>query len=345
MKTLIVNKDGSLAVKEIPVPRYNSKQALAKTISCGICGTDSKLIHFGFKGFQKESYPIMLGHEGVGKVVEIGSEVTGFKVGDIVLLPFNDPDEELYGSLGSGWGAYSEYGIVHDKAAYNEGEVPEVAFAQQIVPEYIDPVDAAMLITLREVLSNILYFGIKESDSIVVYGSGPVALTFIKFLSLMGIKQIIAIARSEEKMKNVLSHGAKYAINSRESNVFEEVRSIYPDGVKYVLDAVGSSDIVNDAMELICDRGEILCYGVPENSKTTLDWSKAPYNWKINFQQMPSKYEESLAYHQVLEWIRSGEINLKDYISDYFEFDNILEAFEKLKNRQISKKGIVTYHL
>jgi threonine dehydrogenase-like Zn-dependent dehydrogenase len=343
LKTLIANRDGSLEIKEIPIPRYNSKQALVKTISCGICGTDMKLIHCGFKGFSQEQYPIMLGHEGVGKVVEIGSEVTGYKLGDVVLLPFNDPDEMLYGSLGSGWGAYSEYGIINDKAAYTEGEVPEVAYAQQIVPEDIDPVDAAMLVTLREVLSNIHYFGMKENESVVVYGSGPVALTFIKFMNLLGVKPIIAIARSEEKVNNVISHGATYAINSRECDIVKEIRKICPDGVKYVLDAVGSPEIINEAMELICDRGEILCYGVTENCKMNLDWSKAPYNWKINFQQMPSKLEESIAFDQVLSWIRSGKIALKDYISDYFEFKDILNAFEKFKNHQIIKKGIVTY--
>jgi L-iditol 2-dehydrogenase len=343
MKTLIVNTDGTLAIKEIPIPKYNSKQALVKTISCGICGTDSKLIHFGFKGFPKETYPIMLGHEGVGKVVEIGSEVKSFKVGDIVLLPFNDPDKESYGSLGSAWGAFSEYGIVNDKTAYKESEIPEVAYAQQIVPHDIDPVDAAMIVTFREVLSNIKYFGIKENESVVVYGSGPVALTFIKFMSLLGIKPIIGIARSQEKKNNLLANGATYALNSRECNISKEIRSICPNGVKYVLDAVGSHDVVNHAMEILCDRGEIFCYGVPENSQMQLDWSEAPYNWKLNFQQMPSKIEESKAYDQILEWIRSGKIDLKDYISDYFKFENILVAFEKLANHQISKKGIISY--
>ncbi len=343
LKTLIVNNDGSLSVQEVPKPKYNSKQALVKMVSCGVCGTDSKLIHAGFKGFPKEAYPIMLGHEGVGKVVEIGAEVKGYKIGDVVLLPFVDPDNELFGTLGSGWGAYSEYGVVNDKEAWPEGQAPEVAYAQQVVPQDIDPVDSAMIITLREVLSNIYYFGIKENDSVVVYGSGPVALTFIKFMNLLNIKPIIAIARSAEKVKNVKDHGATYAFNSRECDVVKEIRKVCPEGVRFVLDAVGSPEAINQAMELIVDRGEILCYGVPEGSKMELDWSKAPYNWKLNFQQMPSKMEESIAYDQVLQWIRSGKINLKEYISDYFTFDQVTEAFDKFANHQIAKKAIITY--
>ena len=63
MKTLIVEKDGSLAVKEVSMPKYNECQALVKTLSCGICnGTDAKLIHQKFKNFGLERYPLMLGH-------------------------------------------------------------------------------------------------------------------------------------------------------------------------------------------------------------------------------------------------------------------------------------------
>lgn len=70
MKTLVVERDGRITVHEVNKPRYNEYQALVKTIACGMCGTDIKLIHRTFKGFPESVYPIMLGHEGVGEVVE-----------------------------------------------------------------------------------------------------------------------------------------------------------------------------------------------------------------------------------------------------------------------------------
>ena len=91
MKTLVVERDGRITVHEVNKPRYNEYQALVKTIACGMCGTDIKLIHRTFKGFPESVYPIMLGHEGVGEVVEAGSKVKGLKVGDKVLLPFWTP--------------------------------------------------------------------------------------------------------------------------------------------------------------------------------------------------------------------------------------------------------------
>ncbi|MEG0108068.1 MAG: zinc-binding dehydrogenase [Lachnospiraceae bacterium] len=342
MKTLIVDKEGVLSVLEIPMPTYTSKQALVKMISCGMCGTDAHLIEGKFKGVPKDMYPVMLGHEGVGEVVEVGSEVTSYKKGDIVLLPFLDP-EPSFGDIGSAWGAYSEYGVVHDQKAYSKGEEPECAFGQNLVPEDIDPVDAAMMITFREVLSNIKYFGIKKGEPIVVYGCGPVGLTFIKFMSLLGVHPVIAVARNKEKQENALKNGADIVLNSSECDVCEEVHKIYPDGVPYVLDAVGSPDVINEGMKLICDRGEVLCYGVPKTEQITIDFSRAPYNWKLNFQQFPRKDEEALAYQQILTWLRNGDIKFEDYISDYYEFDDILQAFEDYGNKKILKKGIIKY--
>lgn len=344
MKSLIVNQDGSLEVKEIPKPRYTSKQALVKTISCGICnGTDAKLIHRKFKGVEMDQYPLMLGHEGVGEVVEVGSEVTGYHIGDKVLLPFVDADPENYGELGSAWGAFSEYAVVNDLSAFSGENAPECAYAQTILPEDIDPVDGAMIVTLREVLSSIKRFGIQANQSVAVFGCGPVGLTFIKFMSILGVHPIIAFDVKEEKREEALKRGADYYFNSKECDPKEEIRRICPDGVQFVLDAVGMTSLINQAMEYICDGGKICCYGIAPVCSMEIDWEKAPYNWQLQFQQFPSKKEEGEATNQVLAWIKSGIIDLKDYISDYFRADEILDAFEKLEKREISKKGIVIY--
>ena len=344
MKTLIVNKDGSLEITEVAKPKCGPKQALVKTIACGMCGTDVKLIHRTFKGFPESVYPIMLGHEGVGEVVETGVDVKGLKPGDKVLLPFVDPDQELYGDLGSGWGALSEYAIVHDPLAYEEGTAPLCAYAQTVLSEDLDPVDAVMFVTFREVLANIQYFGIKPENSVVVFGCGPVGLTFTKFLSLLGVKDIIVIDILDHKLENAMANGATKTINSKTSDVTAEVRRLFPDGVDFALDAVGLPFVVNQAMPLINDRGTVLCYGVPEKEEITIDFSKASYNWRVIFQQMPRKDEEGAVHEQVLKWVREGTLVVKDFISDYFAFEDSVAAYEKLLDRKVLKKGIITFH-
>ncbi len=340
MKTLVIAKDGALSIQEVNKPRYNAYQALVKTIACGMCGTDVKLLHRTFKGFPESLYPIMLGHEGVGSVVELGAKVTTFKIGDVVLLPFVDPDPENLPGLGSGWGAMSEYAVVCDPAAPG---APDCAFAQTIVADDIDPVDAVMLITFREVLSSIRYFGIQPADSVVVFGCGPVGLTYVKFLSLVGVKNLIACDIIPEKLEQARANGATHVINSKGQNVREEVRKLYPEGVDFVLDAAGFPAIVNQGMGLIKDRGAVLCYGVPEKEEITIDFSSADYNWRVIYQQMPLKREEGAAHEQVMDWIRSGQLNIKDFISDCFDFEDAVEAYDKLLSRKILKKGIIKF--
>ena len=310
MKTFVIEKDGTNHIVEIEKPQITDEQALVKMIACGMCGTDVKLLHRTFKGFPESIYPIMLGHEGIGEVVAVGAKVKGYHIGDKVLLPFVDP----IGNVGSGWGALSEYGV-----------------------------DSVMLVTFREVLSNIRYFGIRPEHSIVVFGCGPVGSTFIKFLSLLGVKNVIAVDIVEEKLQAVHQNGATYIINSKEQDVEQEVRKLFPDGVDFVLDAIGAPFVVNQAMSLIADRGAVLCYGVPEKEEITIDFHRAPYNWRVIYQQMPRKKEEGEATEQVLAWIRSGELKIKDFISDYYQFDQSVQAYEDLLNKKIMKKCIITF--
>lgn len=344
MKTLLVLQDGSLEVRDVPIPAIGPRQALVKTIACGICnGTDAKLIHRTFKGVGPEQYPLMLGHEGVGEVVETGCEVTGFHIGDRVLLPFVSTDPQRYPGIGSAWGAYSEYAVVDDPAAYPDLSAPECAYAQTIVPDWIDPVDSVMIITLREVLSSIRRFGIHAGDSVAVFGCGPVGLTFIRLLKLMQVHPIIALDIREDKLADALACGADYVFDSTRTEVISAIRSICPDGVRCTIDAVGHLPLINQSMECLADGGKTCCYGIAAQTSMQLDWSRAPYNWQVHFQQFPSKKEEGEANQQILSWLADGSLHLKDYISDYFDFDQILAAFEKLEAREIAKKGIVVY--
>ena len=348
MKTLIVDSKGALSIGETSIPVIGEYQALVKMTACGMCnGTDTKLIHGDFKGFSYDrDYPMMLGHEGVGRVVETGAKVTGFKVGDVVLLPFTNPVP----GLNSAWGGYSEYGIVHDKEALTEAGFavgsemfPDCALAQSIVPPDIDPIDAVLMITFREVLSSVLTFGIGANDSVVVFGCGPVGLAFIRIMSLLGAHPIIAFDIDDNKLDAAITHGATAAYNNNKAEVTNCVHTICPGGADFIVDAVGVLDLINQSFGLIRDRGTICCYGISAKQAMPLDWSDASYNWNICFQQMPRKNEEGNAHAQVLAWLRTGAIDLKDFISEYVEFKDIVGAFKRLEKGEIKLKCVITY--
>jgi threonine dehydrogenase-like Zn-dependent dehydrogenase len=346
MKTLIVDESHNLSIRELPVPRYKDCQALVKTLSCGVCnGTDMKLIHGTFKNFN--TYPAALGHEGVGKVVETGSKVRNLHAGDIVLLPFLEGQS---GEVYSGWGAYSEYAVVGDAEAYiangmgpGTPEFSEACLAQTVIKptDKVDPVGASMIITFREVLSAIRRFGFKPNENALIFGAGPVGLCFTKFLKLLGLKTVITTDIDDEKVRFAGQMGADYAFNSRRCDIKAEVQKLFPGGMDYVVDAVGINQLINQGMELIRYNGKICCYGISPQLGMELDWSKAPYNWSLDFVQWPSKKEEGEAHAQIMAWINQGVLDPDDFISDVFDFEHIIDAFKLVEERKSSTKKIV----
>jgi len=346
LKSLVVDKNGELSIKELPIPEINEYQALVKLVSCGICnGTDMKLIHRNFKGF--DTYPAILGHEGVGKVIKLGAKVRGFKVGDIVLLPFIESNIEGYYPA---WGAFSEFAVVGDKEAmmeegrgFGSALFLEAYFAQMVIPTTINPISASMIITFREVLSATKRFGFKENNSIIIFGAGPVGLSFTKFAKLLGMGPIIVLDILEEKLKEAKNMGADYVFNSNESDIDKRIKAILKDGADFVLDAVGINQLINKAMELIKYNGKICCYGISPKLNMEIDWSKAPYNWTLQFVQWPSKLEEGEAHRQIINWIELGVLKPEEFISDVIPFGNIIDAYKMVEDRKAKKKIIIKF--
>ncbi|QFG70368.1 zinc-binding dehydrogenase [Ornithinimicrobium pratense] len=347
MKALVVGTAGKVEIRQIDRPRPASHQALVKTIGGGICGTDGTLLHGSFKGIEPAQYPLVLGHESVGRVVEVGTDVTSYTVGDVVLLPFVPNPTEAGRPLGSAWGAFSEFTLVDDIAAFEAGTVagpaPEAAVAQSIVPASIEPLHAPVIVTLREVLSSIYVSGIDVAEPVVIYGSGPVAMTFARLLRLLGATQIIAVVRSEEKASLMQQFGATTCINSRAVDVAGAVGDLLPGGVGAVIDAVGHPSVINEALPMLRDRGILFCYGVPKEGSMHIDWSRAPYNWTLKFQQMPRKDEEGACHQQVIDWVESGDLVLGDFVSDVVPIDEAPAFFADYLGGKTSGKIVLSF--
>lgn len=346
MKSLAVEKDMTLKVVDIPIPTIDDCRMLVKTLSCGICaGTDTKIAHGRFKNV--DTYPCLLGHEAVGEIVEVGRKVKRFKAGDRILLPFV---EGMLGGYHSAWGAFSEYGVCGDwKAMAENGSGPftpgfgDFYRTQTLLPPDFDPVYSAMIVTFREVLSGTKVFGFQPNDSLVVFGAGPVGSCFIKFAKLLGMCPVIAVDVLDEKVEEAIRHGADFAFNSTKSDIVSEVRRICPDGVHHTVDAVGINDLVHTGMRLIRNDGQICTYGISPNLQMQLDWTKAPYNWRVNFLQFPQKTEEAAADSQILNWIRLGVLDPKDFVSHILPFERILDGFQMIEDHMPCKKIVIRY--
>lgn len=350
MKALAVHKDHTLEVVELPIPEIGDDCVLTKTIASGICnGTDSKIIHGEYKVVR--DYPCLLGHEAVGRVIKVGKKVASFKVGDHVMVPFLETDEHnQYAGYYSYWSGYAQYTVARDwKAMVAEGKGPghpefwDAYYTQQVLPKDIDPVDGVMIVTFCEVLAAIRNFGIKKEHSVVIFGAGAVGLSFVRLLKLLGTKTVISVDVDEKKREAAKEAGADLFINSKEQDVEQAVCACIPEKADIVLDAVGLNALVETALHLIKANGRVCVYGISPHKQLNFSWEDAPSNWELKYLHEPVKEQQAEAFEQIVEWVRNGDIDLKEYISHRIPFDHILEAFDLVMSPESKKKVVITY--
>jgi len=337
MKGLVVYKDGTMKVEEMPKPVIGDYGALVENLSCGICnGTDFKLIHGSFKGF--DTYPAVLGHESVGRVIEVGSKVKSYKPGDLVLRSIIEKVED--DSFASGWGSFAEYGVIGDIAAMKadgRDDYYDIYLAQQIVPPNIDPHQGVMLITLKEVLSGLQRFGVGKGDSVLIHGAGPVGLSMIRFASLKGAGPIVVSEPHAGRRERASRLGADAVIDPKSEDLIEKAKSIEPDGFDFVIDAVGINRLMTDSLKLVKFNGKVGVYGIAAETSAQIDWEEAPYNWAIHFVQWPTFEDEAAVHEEVLSLIEEGKLDLSEFVTHVIPG---LDAFQAGFDTVSSQEGI-----
>jgi D-arabinose 1-dehydrogenase-like Zn-dependent alcohol dehydrogenase len=212
MLAVAVTEPNQLKVVQVPEPTPSLYEARIRTEVACLCNmTDRKLIEGHFPGIEK--YPLLLGHETVGIVDAVGEKVRNFKIGDRIVggLLLNTTDS----TYASGWGGFSQYTLAGDhQAMVADGlATPEQGWAEvyeimRVVPQTISVEDAVMLCTWREVYGAFGDFNLKTNDNIIIYGAGPVGLSFVKFARLLGLNEIYAVDRNPFKQQKALEMGA-----------------------------------------------------------------------------------------------------------------------------------------
>jgi D-arabinose 1-dehydrogenase-like Zn-dependent alcohol dehydrogenase len=209
MQALVVTAPGQVEVREVATPQINSYQALVCIEMCGLCNsTDHKLIEGTMHW--APPYPFVLGHESVGRVIEVGSKVRKYQVGDRVTRPVYMPPAGE--SVKSAMGGFAQYGIVTDaQAMADDGDASLLddynALRQMVVPSHLSTRDAALCISLSETASVLRHLPNVRGLKVGVAGTGVAGLAFVLWLKLAGA-WVIALGRREERLQHARQMGA-----------------------------------------------------------------------------------------------------------------------------------------
>ncbi|HBT78339.1 MAG TPA: sorbitol dehydrogenase [Planctomycetaceae bacterium] len=342
MKAIVVTAPNRIEILDVAKPKAGPYQILARNKVAALCNaTDRKLIEGHFPGI--DHYPLVLGHEGVAVAEELGSRVRNYKVGDHVL-------GGLLGEFGrtdfhGGWGGFCEYVVVHDHDAMVADGVADAEHGwfesceiQTVVEKDIPFEEAALLCTWREVYGGIGDFHLEPGNEILIFGAGPVGLSFTSFCKLLGMKWVGVVEPNRSRHEKILAMGADRVFVPEEVPALRKDR----DPLDAVIDAVGNEAIVNMALPLLKMGGSMCIYGVLANDTIPVAKSLGPYNFNIFVHQWPTRARERAAQEPLCRWIREGKLRASDFVTHRFSFDRIEEALEAAKSGGLVK-CLLTY--
>ena len=236
MKAAVIERPGQLVIREVPDPElgdYDAKCLLLYGATCS--GTDQHLLSGRFPW--PVHYPTILGHESVGRVVQLGRRVRNLRIGDMVTRVGARPSP----GLSINWGGFSEYGVARDHWAMCADGRPETEWKpfrlNQILPPEIDPRVATMFTTWRETLSYLLRMGVRSDARVLVIGSGGVGLSMVAQAASLGAQVVLSGSRG--RAKQGFWAGAIECHDYRDSELISLLSAAAPDGYDFIVDAVG----------------------------------------------------------------------------------------------------------
>ncbi|MCK9547080.1 MAG: alcohol dehydrogenase catalytic domain-containing protein [Sphaerochaeta sp.] len=249
---LFIEKPGQAKIKQISQTPLSAHEVRIKVMASGICGTD---IHI-YRGEYLGGYPIVPGHEFAGIVEEIGSAVTRFSVGDHVAIEPNISCDNCDPCLGNrqnfcdNWngigvtlpGGMAQYATAPEKAVFS---IEGLSFQ---AGSFVEPLSC--------VLHGIERTHIRCSDRILILGAGPIGILLLQAALLQGASHITQIDLNEKRLELARHHGA--------AAIHRSLEPLQPDHYDVVIDATGSTQLMEQTLRFVRKGGTILLFGVPK---------------------------------------------------------------------------------
>jgi L-iditol 2-dehydrogenase len=323
--------DGDVEVRDIPVPELLPGTVLVRSVAVGVCGSD---LHMWRNAHSwPVTIPVALGHEVAGTIEALGDGVTGWSVGERVVLEtaasicgvcalcragrYNlCPWREGYGATRDG--AFSELVLAEPRVLHR---IPEgVSFEQAALTE---PFSVAFNALVER-------GSVTPGDLVVIQGVGAIGTLALQVALLRGAGTIVVLGTDVDELRlaKALEIGADYAVNISESDPAELIRSLHDGlGADLVVDATGVSIALKQALELVRPFGAIVKVG----------WGPQPLG--ISLDPLVAKAVTLYGsfshtwgtWERVLSLFASGKLDPQSVIGGVYPLESWEAAFEDME--------------
>ncbi len=338
MKALVYHGPGRKSWDEVPDPTViHATDAIVQVDTTTICGTDLHILKGDVPAVTEGR---ILGHEGVGTVLEVGSSVRTVSVGDRVIIscvsscgvciycrsgnPSHCVADE--GASGIGW-------ILGHLIDGTQAEMVRIPFADTslyLLPEQV-PDEAAIL--LSDILPTgfeigVQYGRVKPGDTVAVVGAGPVGLSVIATAALYGAAQIVAIDLDESRLALAKQVGASHCVNSGSPDWKEQVFALTDGyGVDVAIEAVGVPATFDMCTHLVRPGGNVANVGV-HGKAAMLDLQRL---WIQNI-NISMGLVNTTTLGMLLKLVAQQKLPVDKFVTHRFAMDDILTAYETFGN-------------
>lgn len=264
MRATTIHGAGDIRVEEVPDPVLKKPtDAIIKVTAGCICGSDL----WPYRGENPIRRGSTIGHECIGVVEEVGSEVASFKPGDFVVVPFCHCDNTCVHCLAGVQSACVNLGMTSS----GQAEYARVVQADGSLVATNGVPDAdlvASVLSLSDVMPTgwhaAVSAGVKAGDTVVVVGDGAVGLCGVLAASVLGAEKIIVMSRHEPRQTIARAFGATHVVATRGKEGVAEVLEISGGiGVDAALECVGTNDAMTTAINVTRPGGGVGFVGVP----------------------------------------------------------------------------------
>lgn len=340
MRGFAMKKIGETGWVEKEVMKCGPLDAICRPIALAPCTSD---IHTVYEGAVGERTDMILGHEAVGEIVEVGELVKDFKVGDKVIVPAITPD---WGSLEAqrGFSMHSGGTLCGWKFSnFKDGVFAELFHVNEadanlaLLPEGIDPAEATMLCDMVPTgfhgaeLAEVTF-----GEDVLVIGIGPVGLMAVKGCALRGAGRILAVGTRPNCVALAKEYGATDIISYKNGPIDKQVMELTSGkGVDKVIIAGGDVDTFIEAVNCVKPGGIISNV----NYLGSGDFVKIPrVAWGVGMSHirivgglMPAG---RMRTERLANLMKTGRLDVSGMLTHKFKgFDNIPQALELMRNK------------
>ncbi len=335
MRANVFRGINQFGIEDVPRPHAGPGEAVVRVTLTTICGTDLHIV--------RGEYPVrpglVVGHETVGVIDELGAGVEGYAVGERVLVGAITPCGQcgacLSGQLsqcghGAGHAAMGGWrlGNTLDGAQAEYVLVPAAQANLARIPDELSDEAVVLLADIASTgFSGAESGGVRLGDTVVVLAQGPIGLCATLGARLMGAACVIGVDGDETRLAMARRLGADAVIDFRREDVGAAVRRLAPGGVDVAIEALGTQDTFEHALRCLRPGGTLSSLGV-YSGKLQLPYDAFAAglgDHRIVTTLCPGGKERM---RRLMELVRQGRIDLTPLITHRFALDDIAAAYE-----------------